>query len=222
MGFAWRKIWRLPQTYILLIGAGLGYLCLIVWLTPRLIVLLTGGVITFSMVLAWLWQFRQERTGSAESNLLESPIFLKQLMAVENRVPKRSDPTWERVQRWAGETQLFAAQIAQREPTLAPELLEALYTVLGLTQQVADGLEAVRHIRTKTYRDLAQQRLQESCDRLQTTHAQLQQLQDQIVLSSLTAETTSSTALPQRLQGLIADNRTVLQAPSHPANPSED
>ncbi|MEB3336459.1 MAG: hypothetical protein VKJ46_03285, partial [Leptolyngbyaceae bacterium] len=120
MGFAWRKIRRSPQTYILLVGAGLGYLCFILWLSPRLIVLAIGGAITLVMLVAWLWQFRQTSTVEVEANLLESQIFLKQLELLSRKVGKHSGTTWKKALQWARETQEFAAIIASREPTLTP------------------------------------------------------------------------------------------------------
>jgi hypothetical protein len=91
------------------------------------------------------------------------------------------------------------------------DLLEALHTVVDLARQVAEGLAVVEQVQTPTYRQLAQQRLTASCDRLQATRAQLQQLQDQVTLASLDPETGSDSLLPQGLQTLIAANRDILE-----------
>ncbi|MEB3233193.1 MAG: hypothetical protein VKJ64_19460, partial [Leptolyngbyaceae bacterium] len=92
---------------------------------------------------------------------------------------------------------------------LHPDLLEAVHTVLDLTQQVADALNVLQTIQTPVYQQMVQARLRQSCDRLQQTHQQLQQLQDQVALASLDA---NAATLPQRLQQLIAANQEILNA----------
>jgi hypothetical protein len=83
--------------------------------------------------------------------------------------------------------------------------------VMDLAKQVADGLTVIDQIETPTYRQLAQQRVEASRDRLQATHAQLQQLQDQVALSSLETDSTASSPLPDRLQTLITANKYILE-----------
>jgi tRNA A37 threonylcarbamoyladenosine biosynthesis protein TsaE len=84
--------------------------------------------------------------------------------------------------------------------------------VVDLARQVAEGLAVIEQVQTPTYRQLAQQRLTASSDRLQVTHAQLQQLQDQVTLASLDSETGRGSLLPQGLQTLIAANRDILES----------
>jgi hypothetical protein len=217
MNLFWRRVFSLPQTYFLLIGAVLGYLCFILWLGPRPVVLLSGGAIALTMILIWLWEFRpkenpQER---ATANLLHQEIFLVQLTALGANIPTLPESTWERVRHWAHKTQELAQRIAEREPTLIPELLETLHTVLDLSGQVVEALLVMSQIQTSAYRHLAQQRLQASCNRLQETHDQLQHLQDQIALATLDrGETGVTSALPRRLQVLIAENKSTLQSPT--------
>lgn len=222
MNLSWRRIFRLPQTYFLLIGIGLGYFCLIFWLGSRPVVLVSGGIITLAMIASWLWEFRKKPVPpESTANLLDRETFLTQLVALERNIPSLPEPRWERVRNWAQSIQEFAQRIAEREPTLTPELLEALHTVLDLSRQVVEALQVMAQIQTPTYRHLAQQRLEASCDRLQETHHQLQQLQDQIALSALDQGASGVTSiLPKRLQVLIAENKTTLHSPTDNSFPS--
>jgi hypothetical protein len=217
MNLFWRRVFSLPQTYFLLTGTLLGYLCLILWLHPRPVVLLSGGAIALTMISAWLWEFRPKRSPQerATANLLHQDIFLVQLTALESKVPTLPESAWEKARNWAHKTQELAQRIAEREPTLIPELLETLHTVLDLSGQVVEALQVMSQIQTSAYRHLAQQRLQASCNRLQETHDQLQHLQDQIALATLgRGEAGGTSALPKRLQVLIAANKSTLQSPT--------
>ena len=207
----WRQAFRLPQTYGLLAGTALGYFGFVVWLGGRWIVLGVGGAIALATIGAWLWLFCQASAGWA-TNLLDRATFLAQLAVLERHSPATSQATWKQARQWAQATQGFAGRIASREPSLTPELLEALHTVLALTGQVAEALQAVEQVQSATYRPLAHQRLQANCDRLQKTHDQLQHLQDQLFLSTLDREAmTSTTSLPLSLRLVIEANRTTLQ-----------
>ncbi len=214
MNLFWRRVFSLPQTYFLLTGALLGYLCLILWLRPRPVVLLSGGAIALAMISTWLWEFRPKQSPQerATANLLDQEIFLVQLTALEGNIPTLPESAWQRARHWAHKSQEFAQRIAEREATLIPELLETLHTVLDLSGQVVEALQVMSQIQTSAYRRLAQQRLQASCNRLRETHDQLQHLQDQIALATLDrGEAGLSSALPKRLQVLIADNKSTLQ-----------
>jgi hypothetical protein len=216
MNLLWRRISRLPQTYLLLIGIGLGYFYLIRWLGSRPVVLVSGGVIALAAIASWLWEFKQKPVQPESAvNLLDREVFLTHLAALERNIPSLPEPRWEQARTWAERIQVFAQRIAEREPTLIPAVLEALYTVLDLLRQVVEALQVMGQIQTSSYRNLAQQRLQASCDRLQQTHDQFQQLQDQIALSALEQGASGVTStLPTRLQVLIADNKTTLQSPT--------
>lgn len=216
MNLLWRRMVRLPQTYLLLIGIGLGYFCFIVWLGSRPVVLASGGVIALVAIASWLWQFTPKPVPpDSAANLLNRDIFLSEVAALERNIPNLPQLRWEQARSWAERIHGFAQRIVEREPTLTPELLEALNTVLDLLRQVVEGLQVTDQIQTSSYRDLAQQRLQASCDRLRETHDQFQQLQDQIALSTLGQGASGVTStLPKRLQVLIADNKTTLQSPT--------
>ena len=154
----------------------------------------------------------------SSNDLLDSTIFAARLTGFDRQVPGKSRQTWDQARGWAVESQRFAERIYERDPMLQVELLEAMHTVLNLARQVAEGLKVMDEIETPTYRNLAQQRLQASCDRLQASHAQLQQLQDQIALAGLEDAQNASGSLPQRLQTLITANKQILEdSNSNPA-----
>lgn len=204
-----RKLLRLPHTYFVVTGAGLGYLGFILWLGMRLITLVGGGAIALIMLITWVWQVKQIQ-GLQADNLLEREIYLEKLATVAKRLGERSPANWTETLNWAKESQIFAQRIATKEPILTPELFETLHTVIALLDQVVEAILALEQVETDTYRTLTQQHLQASCQRLQDTYIQLQHLQDQVLLSALeTGEVKAG--LPNYLQTVIADNKTTLQ-----------
>lgn len=197
-----------------MVGAGLGYLAMAIFTGFRLLGLGIGAVIAGAMLIVWFLQFRRDRI-STTGNLLERTVMLEHLDAIATRFLGIKDtPVWLETRQWASESQLAAVEIAEREPTLIPDLIEALYTVEGLVATVAGSAVALEQVQTDQYRTLTEQQLAQSRDRLRETHDQLQHLRDQIVLSQLTADAAASASLPQRLQLLIDANKTMLQAPT--------
>ncbi len=97
-----------------------------------------------------------------------------------------------------------------QESILTAEILETLYTVLNLSEQVIHAILALKQVKTERYRTLTRNHLQTSLDRLKTTHHNLQQLQDQVLLSSLDKNTVN-TEFPLFLKTLIQENRSVVQ-----------
>ncbi|MFM7529351.1 MAG: hypothetical protein ACKO63_12860 [Nodosilinea sp.] len=215
MGIQWSRAFRQPQTYLLLLGTGLGYALLLNLAGPRPLVWAGGGAIATTMVASWLAGWRPPANPPLSGDLLDRQSFIQHLESLSQGFPSRPESTWRQAYTWALESQAFAHQIYQRDPLLQVDLLEALHTVVDLARQVAEGLAVVEQVQTPTYRQLAQQRLTASCDRLQATRAQLQQLQDQVTLASLDPETGSGSLLPQGLQTLIAANRDILER-NHP------
>lgn len=209
MGMRQSTLWGLPQTYLLLGGTALGYALLIFLAGPRPVAGLAGAGVAAAMVGSWVVGFRPDETATNSGDLLDAQTFAGRLGTLGQRVPKPAQKTWAQVHTWASESQRFAAQIYERDSLFQLELLEAMHTVLDLSGQVADALAVIDQIETPAYRQMAQQRLASSCDRLQATHAQLQQLQDQIALSTL--DSPDDDTLPQRLQTLIDANKTILQ-----------
>lgn len=231
----WRQCFRLPQTTWLLIGIGLACFGFIAVLGFRLIVLLSGGAIALIMIAVWFKQL-QPYLDSRLTNLLDRDVFLARLRSIRpsfltvspstlfgqtNRWIKENHSgqslltyrlAWQQTDQWAKAAHQYVEQIAHREATLTPELLEALYTVLGLVELIVRSLEVLHQVKTSTYQQLAQQHFQASCDRLQTTHDQLQQLHDQVMVSDLHHPMSSLAAdLPQRLQLIVDANKLTLQ-----------
>lgn len=213
MGIPWSTLIKQPQTYGLAVGTVAGFAAL-VWLAgPRPVVWLVGSSISAAMVSTWVTGFRPAPAAAENNDLLDATVFAARLDPLARRVPPSAQPTWQQAQRWATESQQFATRIAERDNYLHLELLDAMHTVQDLARQVAEALTVIDEIETPAYRQLAQQRLSLSCDRLQATHAQLQQLQDQVTLASLDTDPTTGSPLPQRLQTLIAANKHILEEP---------
>ncbi|NJN20604.1 MAG: hypothetical protein HC812_04640 [Leptolyngbya sp. RL_3_1] len=212
MDIRWRSAFRYPQTQFLLAGTGLGYLALIVFTGFKVIGIVAGGAIALVMLAIWFQQFRRDRL-PVTHNLLEPEVMLERLDGISARTLSGGQPDeWIRAYQWATASQQAAAQIAEHDPLLVPDLMETLYTVEGLAAQVANSVAARKQVQTEQYRRLTQQHLQESSDRLQATHDQLQKLRDQIVLAQLTSDAAIDTSLPDRLQLLIDTNKTTLKA----------
>lgn len=208
MPINWSTLGRQPQTYLLLLGTAFGYGLLIALAGNRPVAWVGGGVVATVMASSWVTSYQTSSLKSNDYNDLLNPAsFQQRIEAVQARITRENDSTWQPVKNWALESQTFAGRICDREPTLRTELLEALYTVVDLAQQVADGLQVQAQIQTPTYQQMAQQQLQQSCDRMQETYQQLQQLQDQLALASLSQ---GDAALPQRLETLIAANKEIL------------
>ncbi|RZM78808.1 hypothetical protein [Leptolyngbya iicbica] len=211
MSIRWRSAFRYPQTTFLLVGAGLGFLALVVFTGFQWVGVVVGAIIAVGMLGAWFFQFRGDRLNTT-GNLLDRTVMLEHLDAISAKFPGIDmQSPWVNAYQWSSESQTAAAEIAERDSTLIPDLLEALYTVEGLAANIAGSTVALEQVQTEQYRTLTQQQLEKSCDRLQETHHQLQALRDQIVLAQLSADANASVALPDRLQLLIEANKTTLQ-----------
>ncbi len=203
-----RKLAQYQQTYWLIAGAIGGYIGFVLILGTTPLVIGIGGAIALAMIGVWFWTVNQALAKSTH-NLLEREVFLAHLNKCQRQIDQNSQTTWQQAYQWAKATQQFAEEIAQLEPTLIPELIEALHTVLALTQQVVSALATTNQVQSSNYRFLAKQQLQTSCDRLQDTHNQLQQLHDQVLLSRLN-QNHPDVNLPKTLQVLIAANKTAI------------
>lgn len=209
MPINWSALGRQPQTYGLLLGIAFGYGLLIALAGNRPVAWVGGGVVAIVMASSWVTGYQTSpQKHNDHSDLLNPASFQTRIDAIQAQIGRSGDSTWQPVKNWALQSQTFAVRICDREPTLRTELLEALYTVVDLAQQVADGLQVQAQIQTPTYQQMAKKQLQQSCDRMQQTHQQLQQLQDQVALASLSQ---GDTPLPQRLEILIAANKEILK-----------
>lgn len=222
MKLLWRKIFQIPQTYLLLVGIILGLSIFLNSVGIRPFTLILGGLISLAMLGFWL-KHLYSILSQTEDNLLEIDNFLQQLKAIAVKLGKKTSLSWSKAETYAKESQQFCQTIVQRESTLTPELIETLYTVLDLSNQVVEAILALEKVQTASYRTLAQEHLSTSLNRLQNTHDQLQQLQDQVLLSSL-ENPEISTRLPLYLQELINVNRSslenIIQQPSENGEPS--
>jgi len=209
-----KAVFKLPQTRFLLLGVGVGYLCLMAWLRPRPVVVLSGGAIALTAAAIWVRQ-AQHFVPQKSENLLEREVFMEQLelVALDRQVLDAEQADWNVAYGWAESAHAAAAQLVQREPLLLPELIETLHTVIDLATHVVVAMQLVRQVQTLPYQELAQQRLQISRDRLHYTCTQLQQLCDQLALDDLDrrSQNTDST-LPTSLQILITDNKNALES----------
>ncbi|MEO0852389.1 MAG: hypothetical protein AAFY15_02635 [Cyanobacteria bacterium J06648_11] len=220
----WQTILVLPQTYLLIVGVGLGYALWVVVLGQRPLVLGVGGAISLLSLAFWVVQVavspalavrqRLERS----QDLLDETIFNRQVDQIRSHYHSaiatgaRSDlHLWQQTLEACQDCRSFAAEIVKRRSALTVEALETLHTVLELLKQIGRGIQVTRQVETDTYRQLAQQRLATSRDRLNATRAQLQLLQDQLALSSLDESPTAS-ELPVNLTVLIQANAAAIAA----------
>jgi hypothetical protein len=199
----------LPQTRWLLTSLGLGYGCLLVVFKFRLIVWLLGAVVTVSAIAFWCRQLPAPKTPSRLSTLLDQAIFLEHLSPLSLQVPASSRSVWDSAYQHVFSAQQSAMDIGQKEPTLLPDLLETLHSLLDLAVQLVSALQAFDKMHTPDARNAAAQQIEVRSYRLKESCKQLHQLQDQLALNAL-HENRSATALPIRLQSLIADNKSVL------------
>jgi len=211
MNIDWFKALRASQTHLLLFSTGLALTWFIILLPSRPIVWFSGGTISCMTAISWFLKFQHRKVLPSTVNLLDQQVFLSQLTLQEHTCSFRAKPIWLKVHQQSNKIQVFASQIAQQEATLIPDLLESLHTVLELSDQVRETLKVLDQIQMPVYQNLAEQRLKHSCDRLKTTHEQLQHLYEHTVLSKV-SQNIGISQLPERLQLLIDTNKAALQA----------
>jgi hypothetical protein len=211
----WQQAIGTPQTYALMVSTLLGFGGLVGVVGNHPLVWAGGSGISLMMLGSWVWGFRspQQSTGSATvQNWLQSETLATYLAELEQGLPSPDDATWRSAKIWATQAQAAAQRIVEQDSLLHVDLLETLHTIIGLVAQIAEALTVQAQIQTPLYRKAAQQHLQASCDRLQDSNDQLQQLQDQLMLSKLERSAYGEdSALPQRLQTLIAANKLILE-----------
>gem|GEM_PF-1759849 len=222
----WQQAIVMPQTYALIVGTLLGLGGLVGVVGNRPLVWAGGSGISLVMLGSWVWGFRSPQESARSpmiQNWLQSETLVTYLAELEQGLPSAQDAqdaTWRSAKVWASQAQTAAQQIVEQDPLLHVEIIETLHTVMALVAQIAEALNVQAHIQTPIYRNAAQQHLQASCDRLQDSNNQLQQLQDQLMLSKLERSIYSEDSrLPQRLQTLIAANKLILET-SHDSHAS--
>lgn len=213
----WRQAVRLPQTYVLLFGIALGYGSLIGFAGPRVLALGGGGLIGLAMAGAWIRQLQQT---VPSANLLEAAVFQEQIWSYQSLVPSASKPLWDQAIQQAQAAQELATQIGERYPEGVSELLQILYSLLALLEQIAKSAQALEHLETSTYQQITQARLTQSLEGIQQTQAQLRSLHDQLVLSGLDPTLAGQTvSLPLHLRDLTEANKAILQMSSSTPHP---
>ena len=209
MNLFWRKVLQVPQTYLLAVGTIFGLSIFLHWVGIRPLTVIMGGVIALFMMGAWL-RLLHPIFSATEDNVLDSDSFLQRLRQVAKKMGQNPSPPWKEAEKYSKECQQYCQKIVQKESFLATELIETLYTILDLSDQVAEAILALAQVQTEPYRVLAEKNLNTSLSRLVETHHQLQQLQDQALLSSLESAGDGN-RLPLYLQSLIDNNRSALQ-----------
>jgi hypothetical protein len=203
---------KIPANQSYLFGTGVGLSLFIFILGWRLIVLLTGGAIALTSIIYWFWQNQPPPNAQApSSNLLQADIFAEHLACFQPRIPTTRLEVWVTAQTQAIRIQTNAEQIAFRESVLIPDLLETLHSTLDLTEQVADALHLLDQMQTPQYKTQAQQQLQKSLARLETTHNQLQALNDQFAWEQLEQRSHDTSALASGLRILVSENEKVCE-----------
>ncbi len=147
------QILSLPQTYGLMLGVSLGYGMLVYWLGFGTLVLIPGGIISLGTLCLWFWQIYPLPVAATLLNQSTFQTHLAQFKLGPS-VSAQQHP-WPQVCQQARESQAFAAQIAAQEPSLIPDLLEALHTVLALVEKVGQTLQALDTVQSTSYRQLA-------------------------------------------------------------------
>ena len=150
---------------------------------------------------------------AADCHLLDKEVFYRYVasqMPPSVSVPKSSPycSQWEQVTADIKAIQALAADVAQHEPSLSPDLIDALYTVVDLGSQFALALSTLSRVQLPKYQKIAQQQLETSRTRLSQTHHQLRSLHDQLLIEGLSQS--SGATLSNRLQTLITDNKSGL------------
>ena len=188
----------------------------------RLPVLAIGIAIALLTLLAWICQIsrlpqlQSHLAPERSANLLDKAVYANRISQLQTQFRHYDrNPSWQQALDLSQSCQTVATAIANRRPTLSPDLLETLYTVLGLLEQVGQAIQVSQEVETPTYRHIARQKLDTSLQRLAVTYQDLQVLRDQLALSSL-APDGESNQLPINLQVLIQANSAALKLPDSP------
>ena len=186
----------------------------------RPVVLSIGLAIALLTLLAWAWQvsrlpnLRSQLAPEHSANLLDTAVYANRIERLQTQFRLHEQAaTWQQAVDWSQSSQVVAVAIADRSPALSADLLETLYTVLGLLEQVGQAIQVTQEVETPTYQRLAKEKLDTSLQRLEVTYQDLQVLRDQLALSSLSPESESQ-KLPVNLQVLIQANAAALKLPN--------
>lgn len=212
-----RLLFTLAQTYALLLGIAIGLWLWIATMGFRPAVIAIGVAIAFTTLMAWIWQLSRlpqlqvQLAPERSANLLDTVVYANRIdqLNAKFQVPARIE-SWQNALDWSQSSQTIAAAIVDRRPALSGDLLDTLYTVLGLLEQVGQAIQVNQEVETPAYRRLARQKLDTSLQRLEVTYQDLQVLRDQLAISSL-APNGDGDRLPVNLQMLIQANSAALE-----------
>lgn len=206
------KARSLPQTYGT-IGLALGgWVGLLVWLGLRPVVWVGGSIATVVMLGWWLGEVRRLPAPKVSEDLLEAATLERHLAAIEPLAGRSAAARqlWTTIAQDTQALRSAAADIAQRDAALLPDLYEAIVTGLGLAERAARASAAIETVQTAPYRKQAQLQQNEAIARLQATRAALTELRDSMVLGAIETREARST-LPTRLNLIVEDNRATLK-----------
>jgi len=153
MSIFWRKVLQLPQTYLLLISIVFGLSIFFHGVGVRPLSLGLGSIIAAGMIAAWLYPLLSKISVNAV-NLLDTDNFRQHLQKIAGGLGNRSAADWQKAQAYAIKSHELCQVIVAQESILATEVLETLYTVLNLSEQVIHAILALQQVKTDPYREI--------------------------------------------------------------------
>jgi hypothetical protein len=209
------RLRSLPQTYGA-IGLALGsWVGLLLWRGLRPVVWLGGSIAAIVMLGWWVLEVRRLPLPKASEDLLDATGLDQQLVALESLAGQSATAKrlWTAVVQDMQSLRVAAADIAQRDSSLVPDLYEAIVTGLGLAEQALKATAAIDTVQTAAYRDRARTQQQEAIARLKAACTAMTELRDSLVLGAIETQDGRS-SLPARLSLIVEDNRAALQRQS--------
>jgi len=209
------KARSLPQTYGTIGLAVGGWVGLLLWLGLRPVVWLGGSIATVVMLGWWLGEVRRLPAPKVSEDLLDAAALERHLAAIESLAGQSTAARqlWGAIVQDTQALRSAAADIAQRDAALLPDLYEAIVTGLGLAERAARATAAIETVQTVAYREQAQLQQKEAIARLNATRTAMTELRDSMVLGAIETSGERS-ALPARLNLIVEDNRATLKKQS--------
>lgn len=209
------RLRSLPQTYgsiSLALGSWVG---LLLWQGLRPVVWLGGSIATLIMLGWWVLEVRRLPMPQASEDLLDATGLDPHLAALAALAGQSATAQrlWATVVQEMQALRVAAADIAQRDSSLVPDLYEAIVTGLGLAEQAMKATAAIETVQTAAYRDRAHRQQQEAIARLNAAGTAMTELRDSLVLGAIETQDGRS-SLPARLSLIVEDNRAALQQQS--------
>ncbi|TAD79596.1 MAG: hypothetical protein EA001_03860 [Oscillatoriales cyanobacterium] len=209
------RLRSLPQTYGAISVALGGWAGLLLWRGLRPVVWLGGAIATGIMLGWWVLEVRRLPLPQVSEDLLDTAGLDQQLVALEPLAGQSATAQrlWATVVQEMRSLRMAAADIAQRDSSLVPDLYEAIVTGLGLAEQAMKATAAIETVQTAAYRDRARSQQQEAIGRLNAACTAMTELRDSLVLGEIATQDGRS-SLPARLSLIVEENRAALQRQS--------